>query len=344
MYRSPGKAYRKGITLIELAQMYPDEESARRWFEDHIWPDGVRRCPARDSEDRECGSTNTYECSHKKMPYRCRDCGKYFSVKTGTVMAGSPLPLLTWLYAIYLDVTSLKGVSSMKLHRDLGIRQATAWHMLQRIREAFAHEGPEVVFKGPSEVDETYFGGQRKNMPKAKRAKLTGRGPVGKTAVVGVKDRETKKVAARVVTNTDSATLQGLVREHVEPGATVYTDDASSYDGLHDYQHGTVRHSVGEYVNGQVHTNGIESFWSMLKRAHKGTFHKISPKHLQRYVNEFAGRQNVRELDTDAQMASVAEGMVGKQLPYEKLIEDNGLSSSARGDLHPMVPSEARKA
>ena len=245
-------------------------------------------------------------------------------------MQGSPLPLLTWLYAIYLDLTSLKGVSSMKLHRDLGIRQATAWHMLQRIREAFAHEGPKVAFKGPAEVDETYVGGLRKNMSKAKRAKLTGRGAVGKTAVVGVKDRETRQVAAKVVTNTDSDTLQEFVRDHVESGSTVYTDDASAYNGLDDYAHGTVRHSVGEYVDGQVHTNGIESFWSMLKRAHKGTFHKISPKHLQRYVNEFAGRQNVRELDTINQMASVTEGMAGKHLPYEKLIEPNGLSSGAR--------------
>ena len=325
--KAPGKAHRKGITLMELSRMFPDEESARKWFEDHLWPDGVRGCP-------KCGSTDTHECSHAKMPYRCRDCGAYFSVKTGTVMQRSKLPLLTWLYAIYLDLTSLKGVSSMKLHRDLGIRQATAWHMLQRIREAFRYEGPDVVFRGPAEVDETYIGGRRANMSNAKRKVLAdagvGRGAVGKTAVVGIKDRTTRKVAAKVVTRTDGATLQGFVRDHVEPGSTVYSDESSAYEGLRDYEHDAVKHSVSEYVRGNVHTNGVESFWSMLKRAHKGTFHKISPKHLQRYVNEFAGRQNIRESDTIDQMAHVTCAMAGKHLPYEKLIAPNGLSSGAR--------------
>ena len=326
-HKAPGKAHRKGITLIELGRMFPDEDSARQWFEDHLWPDGVRGCP-------KCGSIDTYACKHVKMPYRCRDCGAYFSVRTGTVMQKSPLPLLTWLYAIYLDLTSLKGVSSMKLHRDLGIRQATAWHMLQRIREAFAYEGPEVVFKGPAEVDETYFGGRRKNMSNAKRKALAdaglGRGPSGKVAVVGVKDRKTKRVAAKVVTRTDGETLQGFVREHVEAGSTVYTDEASAYEGLHDFRHESVKHSVSEYVRGRAHTNGVESFWSMLKRAHKGTFHKISPKHLQRYVNEFAGRQNIREDDTLEQMGHVTTAMAGKRLQYRELIADNGLESGAR--------------
>jgi len=325
MYTAPGKAYRQGISLPQFARMFPDEEAARQWFERHLWPDGEPVCP-------HCGGVDqVYRIkSEKPQPCRCRDCKRYFSVKTGSVMASSPLPLLTWLYAIYLDLTSLKGVSSMKLHRDLNIRQATAWHMLQRIREAFSHEGPAVRFDGPAEVDETYFGGLRKNMPKHKRAALEGRGPVGKTAVVGVKDRETKQVVARVVRSTDGATLQGFVREHVEAGADVFTDDATAYDGLTDFEHETVRHSVGEYVAGKVHTNSIESFWSMLKRAHKGVFHKLSPKHLQRYVNEFAGRQNIREMDTVDQMVAVTQGMAGKRLQYRDLIEPNGLPSGAR--------------
>lgn len=324
-YTAPGKAYRQGISLPEFARMFPDEAAARHWFETHLWPDGEPVCPHCGGVDKVCRVK-----SEKPMPYRCADCKRYFSVKTGTVMASSPLPLLTWLYAIYLDLTSLKGVSSMKLHRDLNIRQATAWHMLQRIREAFSAEGPEVRFDGPAEVDETYIGGLRKNMPKHKREQLEGRGPIGKTAVVGVKDRETKQVAARVVHRTDGETLQGFIREHVEAGAEVFTDDASAYDGLTDFEHETVRHSVGEYVAGKVHTNSIESFWSMLKRAHKGIFHKLSPKHLQRYVNEFAGRQNIRELDTIEQMASVTVGMAGKRLKYRDLIAPNGLPSGAR--------------
>ena len=133
--KAPGKAKRKGITLLELTRIFPDEAAATKWFEAAVWPNGKRFCP-------DCGSTNTHECSHYEMPYRCKDCKRYFSVKKATVMRGSPLPLLKWLYAIYLDTTSLKGVASMKLHRDLGITQKSAWHMQQRIREAFADQGP----------------------------------------------------------------------------------------------------------------------------------------------------------------------------------------------------------
>ena len=154
--KAPGKHYREGVSLIELSQMFPDEAAARKWFEMILWGRAKnRKCPR-------CESKNTYECSHKKMPYRCRDCGKYFSIKTGTIMQGSHIPLLKWVYAIYLDVTALKGVSSMKLHRDLKLTQKTAWFMQQRIREAFKHEGSNNMF-GPAEVDESYFGGKERN-------------------------------------------------------------------------------------------------------------------------------------------------------------------------------------
>ena len=178
-------------------------------------------------------------------------------------------------------------------------------------------------FAGPVEVDETFMGGKRRNMPKAKRAKLEGRGAVGKAAVAGAKDRATNRVSAKVMPATDAPALQGFVRERAARGATVYTDDAAAYASLPDmfngYRHGTVRHSVGEYVRGMAHTNGIESFWSMLKRAHKGTFHKIDEKHLGRYVNEFAGRHNDREADTLDQMQAIAGALNGKRLPYRRL-------------------------
>ena len=307
----PGKSYRKGITLLELGRMFPTEESAVRWCERLLWPT-ERACG-------HCGSVDTHGVkSGKPMPYRCRDCRRYFGVKTGTLMAESPLPVQTWVYAIYLDVTSLKGVSSMKLCRDLGVTQKTAWFMQQRIREAFRAEGP-MVFIGPVEVDETYVGGLDRNKHESKKRKA-GRGPVGKTAVVGAKDRASGKVAARVVERTDKETLQGFVAEHMIRGAKVYTDEASAYDGLENRE--AVKHSVKEYVNGQAHTNGVESFWSMLKRAHKGTFHKISAKHLQRYVNEFAGRHNIREMDTIWQMEHVVAMMVGRRLMYQDLIAD----------------------
>ncbi|MCY4497381.1 MAG: IS1595 family transposase [Rhodospirillaceae bacterium] len=307
---APGKAHREGISLMELGEMFPDEAAARKWFERHVWPDG-RYCPR-------CGSTRTHEASHAKCPYRCSDCRAYFSVKTGTALEASKVPLRKWVFAIYLEATSLKGVSSMKLHRDLKVTQRTAWFMLHRLREAWAVKGPE-IYSGPLEVDETFMGGRRANMPKAKRKEFSGGGSVGKTIVAGARDRETNRVSAAVVESTDADTLQGFVAEHAAPGATVYTDEHGAYRGM-PYEHETVTHSAGEYVKGDAHTQGIESFWAMLKRAHKGTFHKISPKHMQRYVDEFAGRHNVRNQDTIDQMRSIVAGMVGKRLLYRELV------------------------
>ena len=264
------------------------------------------------------------------MPYWCTDCRSYFSVKTGTALASSKIPLRKWAIAIYLEQTSLKGVSSMKLHRDIGVSQPTAWFMLHRIREAWAHENPG-EFSGPVEADETYFGGRRRNMSNAKRKELavTGRGAIGKTAVIGLKDRERNQVRAQVVENTGKETLQWFVHDNVDTDAVVYTDEALAYEGVARRQE-TVRHSVAEYVRGQAHTNGIESFWAVLKRAHQGTFHKLSPKHLNRYVREFAGKHNLRHLDTRDQMVQVASALVGKRLLHRNLIADNGLPSAAR--------------
>ena len=221
------------------------------------------------------------------------------------------------------------SVSSMKLHRDIGVSQKTAWFMLMRIREAWAAD-PCGPYSGPVEFDEAYFGGQRKNMSNAKRRDLTGRGPVGKTAVVGAKDRASNQVTARVVQSTDADTLQGFVTECPLPDATVYTDDSTAYKGV-PRKREAVRHSVGEYVKGQASTNGIESFWSMLKRAHKGTFHKLSPHHLDRYVREFAGRHTMREPGTLEQMRHTVARLMGRNLLsiYRDLVADNGLSSGA---------------
>jgi len=321
-YQAPGKAHREGITLIELMDMFPDEAAATKWFEDVMWPNGERHCG-------KCGSTRTRTVPNAKpMPYWCTDCRSYFSVRTGTPIARSNVPLRKWAIAIYLCLTSLKSVSSMKLRRDIGVSQPTAWFMLHRIREAWAHDHDD-QFDGPVEVDETYFGGKRDNMSIAKRATWSGRGAVGKTAVVGMKDRDTNEVRAEVVERTDKQTLQGFIRENAEAGATLYTDEAHAYRGMADFDHEAVNHSVAEYVDGMAHTNGIESFWSMLKRAHKGTFHKLSPKHLHRYVDEFAGKHNIRDSGTLAQMRDTVARLVGRNLLYRDLIADNGLASGS---------------
>ena len=320
-YKAPGKHYREGVTLIQLMAMFPNEEAASKWFESIFWPNG--RCCGK------CGSVNTKEVPNAKpMPYWCRDCRSYFSVKTGTAIASSKIPLQKWAIAIYLCLTSLKSVSSMKLHRDIGVSQPTAWFMLHRIREAWKSDN-NGGFSGPVEADETYFGGKVKNMSNARRKAHTGRGTAGKTAVTGVKDRDSKQVRATVVNRTDVETLQGFIAQHTDKDATVYTDDAPVYDSL-PFEHETVKHSVSEYVKGQAHTNGIESFWSMLKRAHKGTFHKISPKHLDRYVQEFASKHNMRDSDTLAQMRRTVAGLVGRNLLLRDLVADNGLANFAR--------------
>ena len=322
-----GKSYRKGITLMELAEMFPDEESALKWFEDRFWSHG-RTCG-------HCGSANTRAASHAKMPYWCTDCRSYFSIKTGTLLAYTQLPLRKWVYAIHLHVTNLKGISSLKLHREIGVSQPAAWYMLQRIRKAFDDSdddnGP---FGGPVEVDETYRGGQRQNMSNAERKARadTGRGTVGKTAVVGMKDRETNPIRAQIVTATDQATRQGFVENHARTGATVYTDAAAAYQGLpaRCHRHARVPHSAREYVRDRAHTNGMESFRSLLKRGYIGVCHKMSPKHLGRYVAEFRGRHHLRRSDTLRRMARVVEGMTGKRLRYHTLMADNGLPSGAR--------------
>lgn len=204
----------------------------------------------------------------------------------------------------------------MKLHRDLGITQKSAWHMAHRIREAWNSTANQ--FAGPVEVDETYIVGKERNEHEWKKQNA-GRGAVGKAAVVGMRDRDTNQVDASVVESTDAPTLQGFVRERTEPDATVYTDEMPSYRGL-PRLHETVKHGVAEFVRGQAHTNGVESFWAALKRGYVGIYHHMSTKHLHRYVAEFSGRHNQRPLDTDSQMARMVIGAVCKRLMYSKLI------------------------
>lgn len=323
--RAPGKAFRRGLSLAEMFRKFPDDATAEAWFIDRRWPNGDVCCPY-------CGSLNVQiGAQHKTMPYRCREkgCTKWFSTKTGTVMEGSKLGFQVWIIAVYLMTTNLKSVSSMKLHRDLEINQRSAWFLAHRLRMALTKKGGNFI--GPVEVDETYVGGKRANMSIKRRMEMAklGRGTAGKAVVAGAKDRKTKKVRAKAVGGTDKKTLHEFVADSAAPNATIYSDEAAVYSLLPN-PHAAVNHGALEYVRGDVHINGIESFWSMLKRAYKGTFHKLSPKHLDRYVQEFVGRHNLRERDTLDIMAAIVDDMRGKRLKYKDLIADNGLKSFAR--------------
>ena len=303
---------KKTLGIVELLERFPDEDSARKWFEDLRWPDGKRDCP-------HCGSLDTYCVPNENpLPYHCRDCHKYFSVKTGTVMRRSKIPLQKWLYAMYLLTSNPKGASSLKIARELNIPQNTAWMMAQKIREGWVEDRK---LTGTVEVDETFIGGKESNKPPHKRTFK--QGPVGKTIVIGMKSREENKIIAKVIPTRSKKTMQGFIKEHVSPKAMIYTDDHRGYIGL-PFEHESVNHSRREYVRGSAHTNGIEGFWATLKRGYHGTYHCMSPKHLERYVTEFAGRHNVKDLDTIDQMAFLAKGIVGKKLTYKELVKEVG--------------------
>ena len=318
-HNESGKRIAKTISVPQLFLMFRDEETCIRWFEKTLW-NNVPTC-------HRCGSQSDIT-AEKNHSYWCKACRRRFNVKTGTMLHATKRPLRDWIYVIYTVLTSRKGVSAMQLSKELGCQYRTAWHMLHRVREACGNG--DFTLSKVVEVDETHIGGKEKNKHKAKKLNA-GRGTVGKEAVVGIRERD-GKVKAKHVERTNAATLLPLVEDAVEHGSTVYTDDAAAYGALptdaNRYHHDTVAHGRGEYVRGDVHINGIESVWAVLKRSIHGTWHHVSPKHLARYVNEASFRLNEGncEIDTIDRMEAFAQGIGGKRLSYDNLIEPNGLS------------------
>jgi len=313
----------KPKTLQEAIQHFSDEQVCIDAVAKMRWPNGAE-CPA-------CLAKKPYYLKTQKR-FKCRDCRRQFSVKLGTIFEDSPIPLQKWLPAMWLLTNCKNGVSSWEIHRALGITQKSAWFMLHRLRLAMKQDygyGPMNKIGGPDskvEVDEAFFGGKMQNMHRDKRARyaaVTGHvgGATGKTIVVGLLDREAREVRAKVVPDTKRETLQAEILKNVKFGSAVYTDNAVPYDNLRwKYIHEVVDHSQ-EYVRGQVHTNGLENFWSLFKRHLRGTYVAVEPFHLDRYLDEQVFRFNNRQkpMNDYARFEKVLGQVAHKRLTYAEL-------------------------
>lgn len=300
----------KAMSLEEFQKWIPDEPAAVAYFENTRW-NGKPVCPHCQSDD-----VARVE-SGKPMPFRCRSCRQHFSVKTSSVMQSSKIGVRTWLMAMYFMSVAKKGVSSCQMARQLGIKQDTAWFLGQRIRESWNQE--RFLVDGEVEMDETYIGGKEKNKHASKRLHA-GRGGTGKTMVVGLKQRK-GRIFAVVAETASKKVLHEIIDQRIAPSATLYTDDHRGYIGAKVASHVAVKHSAGEYVNGNASTNGVESFWALLKRGYYGTFHNMTVKHLPRYVDEFATRQNALGQTTREQIRATLTGAIGRTMPYKRLIQ-----------------------
>lgn len=305
-------------TLMEAVMHFADPDLCHEYLKSLKWPDGRVTCPT-------CGGDAIGEIKSRRM-FQCKakECRKQFSVKVGTIFEDSPLPLQKWFVAVWSVTNAKNGISSCELARAIGITQKSAWFMLHRIRLAMK-TGTFRRIEGEIEADETYVGGLAKNMHKARRERvITGTGGSGKTIVMGLLERgaegRSSRVKAKVVPNARKKTVQPEVRENVAPGSRVLTDALRSYEGLSPaYAHEVVDHAI-EYVRGTVHTNGMENFWTLLKRTLKGTYVAVAPAHLDRYLDEQTFRFNEREDGDGGRFQTVMGSVTGKRITYRQLV------------------------
>lgn len=303
-------------TLRDAVIWFADFDHCRQFMMELRWPDGVVKCP-------QCGATRLTWLAKQRV-WKCYEGHERptFSLKTGTIFEDSPIPLEKWLVAAWLLISCKNGVSSYEIHRGLKVTQKTAWFMLHRVRLAMQDAGFNKL-AGEVEIDETFIGAKARNMHADKRAeKIHGRGPEGKEIVFGMVERGGKVIAGHVDTRKKKD-LQPLIRERVEAGTAIFSDELKSYEGLEsDYQRAVINHAV-EYVNGNVHTNTMENFWSMLKRGLHGTYISVEPFHLFRYIDEQAFRYNTRKLTDAERFATVMKQIVGRRVTYKELTGKN---------------------
>jgi transposase-like protein len=301
-------------TLLDAVKFFGEYENCRRFVVEARWPDGIVRCPT-------CNSDHvTYMVNTRRWKCYGKHPRAQFTLKVGTIFEDSAIPLEKWLPTVWLLANCKNGISSYELARALGVTQKTAWFMLHRVRLAMRSGGFRKLY-GEIEVDETFIGGKARNMHLDRREKeITGRGAKDKAAVLGFL-RRGGEVRTEVIRNRRKHTVQSIVRKQVAPLSILYTDELPSYEGLdNDFIHQVVNHAV-QYVRGRVHTNGLENFWSLLKRGVKGTYVSVEPFHLARYLDEETFRYNNRdkEIGDAGRFALVLADIVGKRLTYDEL-------------------------